>query len=40
MHDRLFAAAQGIAPLWFLAGVRFDESSLEACSDPSITSRH
>ncbi|MEQ1439857.1 ISL3 family transposase, partial [Fontimonas sp. SYSU GA230001] len=27
MHDRLFEAALGIAPPWFVAGVRFDESS-------------
>lgn len=25
MHDRLFEAALGIAPPWFVAGVRFDE---------------
>jgi len=27
MHDRLFEAALGIAPPWFVAGVRFDEVS-------------
>jgi len=27
MHDKLFAAALGIAPPWFVAGVRFDEAS-------------
>ena len=27
MHDRLFEAALGIAPPWFVAGVRFDEAS-------------
>ena len=27
MHDRLFEAALGIASPWFVAGVRFDESS-------------
>ena len=27
MHDRLFEAALGIAPPWFVAGVRFDEGS-------------
>ena len=26
MHDRLFEAALGIAPPWFVAGVRFDEA--------------
>ena len=26
MHDRLFGAALGIAPPWFVAGVRFDEA--------------
>jgi hypothetical protein len=27
MHDRLFEVALGIAPPWFVAGVRFDEAS-------------
>lgn len=27
MHDRLFEAALGIAPPWFVVGVRFDEAS-------------
>jgi transposase len=27
MHDRLFEAALGIAPPWFVAGVQFDEAS-------------
>lgn len=27
MHNRLFEAALGIAPPWFVAGVRFDEAS-------------
>ncbi|MFO1224942.1 MAG: ISL3 family transposase [Burkholderiaceae bacterium] len=27
MHDRLFEAALGIAPPWFVGGVRFDEAS-------------
>jgi transposase len=27
MHDRLFESALGIAPPWFVAGVRFDEAS-------------
>lgn len=27
MHERLFEAALGIAPPWFVAGVRFDETS-------------
>ncbi len=27
MHDRLFEVAPGIAPPWFVAGVRFDEAS-------------
>jgi transposase len=27
MHDRLFETALGIAPPWFVAGVRFDEAS-------------
>jgi hypothetical protein len=27
MHDRLFETALGIAPQWFVAGVRFDEAS-------------
>ena len=27
MHDKLFEAALGIAPPWFVAGVRFDEAS-------------
>lgn len=27
MHDRLFEAALGIAPPWFVAGVRFHEAS-------------
>lgn len=27
MHDRLFEVALGIAPPWFVAGVRFDETS-------------
>lgn len=27
MHDRLFEAALGIAPPWFVAGVHFDEAS-------------
>ena len=26
MHDTLFEAALGIAPPWFVAGVRFDET--------------
>ncbi|MFM7256402.1 MAG: ISL3 family transposase, partial [Betaproteobacteria bacterium] len=27
MHDRLFEAALGIAPPWFVSGIRFDQAS-------------
>ena len=27
MHDRLFEAALGITPPWFVTGVQFDEAS-------------
>jgi transposase len=41
MHDRLFEAALGIAPPWFVAGVRFDEASKEltVCIDFKAGSR-
>jgi transposase len=41
MHDRLFEAALGMAPPWFVAGVRFDESNkvLTVCIDFTEGSR-
>jgi hypothetical protein len=41
MHDRLFEAALGIAPPWFVASVRFDEASkvLTVCIDFKAGSR-